>query len=354
MKRVNLWLGAALVVQLVLAAVLVTGNDRLTTARPGKRLVDFDPAQVDTLVVEAPGAEPVRIVRREGAWQVPARYGFPADGKKVTGILESLASMQPRLPAATSEQARSRFHVNETGFERRLRLLSGDEEMATLYFGNSAGPGRVFVRRAGADAIYEVRFALWEANTDPAAWLDRDFLQRDPSEISAVSLPDVELRRDGEHWKVAGLDEDLVTDGTRAGTVVSRLTSIRFEDVLGRRADVPVPDAAYGFTLVAAGGDEVEYRLARHEAAAPADDEEGTDEAAATGGDREEEAADQPGDWLLTLSGSDYVFRIADSQARRIREFGRDDLVTAAGDGTGEDARQFTGATGDDGDSSGS
>jgi hypothetical protein len=313
----NLLLGAVLVVQLVLASTLIWSEQDFAAAPAKGPLVAFDKDGIDTIVIAADKDTSVTLSKGDDGWEVPARADFPASHGKVDKILTTLAGMKPRLPVATSDDARKRFHVADDSFQRRLSLKKGGDTVATVYFGDSAGPDRVFARLSGKDAIYEVNFGVREAKTDPVFWLDTEYLARSLKDIKRIDMPDVSIVRDGDSWKVASVPDGKTTDVRKASAVVSRVSTLRFDDVLGHSGDVKMPDATYRVSVTTKDGDKVTYAFAPEKAGAGKAD-------AAKKGEK------QGPDWLMTASGSDYVFRVGADTVKRLREYGPDKLVKAA------------------------
>lgn len=313
MRRINWILGVLLIAQVVAAVALATTQGHKIVATHGP-LLELVSAQVDTIVI-ADDEHTLKLVKHDDGWHVPARSGFPAPQQKVAQLLSDLQGLQARLPVATSTHARERFQVAKDAFARRITLKQAGERIATVYFGKSAGPGEVYVRRAGSDTIYEVHFGLWSASAVADDWLDPAYLHRQSADLARVELPQMTLLHEANAWQLADVPPGKTTAVKKAADVVSDLTTVAFAAMLGNKQDVAVPaEPAFAYTLVTAGGQQVSYRLYPHATAAKSADE----------GEGNESA------WLLTTSGSDYVFRIEAAQVSRLRDVSRAQLVIDA------------------------
>lgn len=307
MKRLNTILAAVLAAQVSLAGALLWDSQRYAMAEPGQPLLVFEPEKVNRIVIDTPEEGSITMRKDAQGWHLPSRDGFPAAELKVDGFLAGLRDLKPRLPVAITEDAIQRFHVGAEHFERRITLKHGDDILATLYLGDSAGPSRVYARAEDDDAIYEIEFGIWQASTEPTHWMDRNLLHQPPEDIVRVELPSFTLQRKDDEWRLVGLDKDAGTNADEAARIVDRLANLTFEDVKGevdKSASAPSPELSY--TLTFKNGDKVKYRISR---------------------------ANQGEDYLLRTSATDYVFKVGKQSVDEIHDFKRDALVrTSSGE----------------------
>lgn len=262
MQRVTIALGAVLAAQLVLAGVLhsgVLGGAQTAPAAAGS-LAEYEPDSVDAIRITGADGGTLRIERGETGWRLPGSDGFPAGSSRVERLLRGLNGLDARLPVARTAAARERFRVGAERFERRVELLSGDETLATVLFGGSAGTGRVYARAAGRDTIHEVEFPLWHASAKPQKWYDSDVAAVDPASVRQAELPGFVLRRtEGKTWKlVDGEQAPSMTDPAKALRLVRRLAQPKIEDVT--RAEPPDGNPVFAYTLTTKEGEEIRYR----------------------------------------------------------------------------------------------
>ncbi len=221
-ERTNL-LGGLLAAQLVIIAGLLLASGVGSDAG-ASQLLAFDPASVTKLSIS--GEEKTAVVVRDGdIWRLEggAPNGLPADGGKVSELLDKLADLEAPWPVATSDDGAERFEVTDDNHQRRLVIEDADGPMADLLLGTSPGYRRVHARLSGDSEVYSIDFSNYEAPTDVGQWLDKALLAA-KGEVSSVVLQDAWhlARQDGE-WQVDGAP----ADGTAAEDLVRRFTSLR-------------------------------------------------------------------------------------------------------------------------------
>lgn len=291
-------LAVLLLVQLWLGWWLASGDEPVAQVRT--ELLSFAPAAVDRIEISDADGRTLQLQRRQDGWQLPGEYDFPAAQSRVAALLEQLAGLRPGLAVATSAEAARRFRVAADGFERRIRLLGGEKELATLYLGDAAGPRRAYGRAARDTAIYPVEFTAFDAGTAAGEWTDKTYLHRDTRGLTSVALGGLVLQRVGDDWQLAELGEGELPDTAAAGELVARLTGLDFMAVHGRKAAAPAGEPLLDAQLRYADGTRVDYRFID---------------------------PGQDGDPLLVVSDRDHVLRIGSYALKPLLEVRREDLL---------------------------
>lgn len=167
------------------------------------------------------------VVRRAGdRWLLPELEQLPADSARIEALLTGITGSENGWPVAESIAARQRFQVASYHYQRRLRLLNYDEQLATLYLGTSPGHRKVHARNDSQDAIYSIPLNTFDAPGVSSAWLDRKLLQiRTPLGITADSYS---LLRDGDSWR-SGIDRE--PDERELLALLSALRSLQVSGV---------------------------------------------------------------------------------------------------------------------------
>jgi hypothetical protein len=141
-----------------------------------------------------------------------------------------------------------------------VRLIGADGPVATVYFGKSAGPDRVYARSRGANTIYEVGFALRQAKATTTAWLDESLAGVQLTETMAVRLPGYRVRRgnDGNRWLVLP-DGGEVEPAIRgeAAQFMQRVVQPTLQEVA--RVDAPTVDPELAYTVAKRDGTQVRF-----------------------------------------------------------------------------------------------
>ncbi len=253
-------LGIVLVLQLAAAAALQLQGPDTRNAQNSAALLSFDPKGVDDIRISDPEGASVELRRQDGAWQLPALAGFPADQGAVDRLLGKLAAMKQGWPVATTPAAARRFKVAEDDFERHIVLAHGGQTVAEVYVGTSPGLRKVHVRRPDQQAIYAVAFNTYDAPVKTAGWIDKGIVHMDRQALQRIELPALTLLRKDGTWRLADLTdgEEMVTE--EVDNLVGQVSTVTISDVLEKAPASPgKPVLAY--TLQTQSGDRREYRF---------------------------------------------------------------------------------------------
>ncbi|MCK7576594.1 MAG: DUF4340 domain-containing protein [Chromatiales bacterium] len=234
---------------------------------PQTPLLDFKPEQVTAIRIEgSDGADPVRLERHDGgAWVIGELGDFPAAGIKADQLLTTLAALKRPLPTATSAEARARFKVGDTGFNRRLTLEGRQGTIGTLILGETPRFRRLFGRPADDSAVYELDLAIADLSNRRVDWLDQGQLRLDQTRITAVEGSDWRLEKDGEGWRLANAGTNETLDQDKARELVRTLANLSYRDVFAA-ADTPAEDPAESvleLKIELSEGETRAYRIAR-------------------------------------------------------------------------------------------
>lgn len=222
--RIPLLAGILLVQLLILGLLLLSGGPDESAAE----LLSFDASEVRTLSIEDAEGNSLSVSSVDGGWRLDE---LPADGAKVTGVIESLAGGSASWPVATSESAQSRFEVAEDVFQRKVTFAGEDGELATLYLGSSPGFRRIHAREADEAAIFSIDFGVHELPTDRSDWLDKQLFRVES--VRSVTFPEGAVLASDEagDWTVDGQVAD-VEAATRFADRIRNLPVLGFYEAL--------------------------------------------------------------------------------------------------------------------------
>lgn len=225
-------LAALLVLQLGAAAALRLERPSYEAFQAQQPLLTFDASSVDTIIIKDGAGATLSLRKQDGAWQLPALGGFPADASAVQRLLSKLTAMKQGWPVATTAAAAQRFKVAEKDFERRIALAHGDQTLAELYVGTSPGLRKVHVRRPDQQTIYAVAFNTFDAPLKTDDWIDKHVVQVKQEELQRIELPTLTLVHEADGWQLADLkqNEEMLKDET--GNLVGQVTTITISAVL--------------------------------------------------------------------------------------------------------------------------
>ncbi len=225
---------------------------------------DFtDPNAAKSLEVvdwdEATGqAVPFKVTFQNGRWTIPSHHGYPADGK------DRLAKTAAGLIGITKDDFRT---DNAMDFEAcgvidpldnavqalkgrgRRVTIKGDNGvvLADLIIGKAfeGREGFRLVRVPGQKRVYGTRINV-DISTKFKDWIEPDLTMLEKDEIDRVQLKDysideqtgrldqrdtVDLTRDGESWKMAGLPAGKEIDTYKINNLVSAVDGLSIEGV---------------------------------------------------------------------------------------------------------------------------
>lgn len=329
-----LGLGGLLATQLLLAAVLGGGDRALAPAAPDTPLVQFDPEQIDHIeIATADGASPMVLSRADSGWMIPALGDFPADIGRVDELMRTLAELRRPLPLATSAAARERFKVADGVFDQRIALKNGSRSVATLILGDSPGFRRRYLRPAGDEGIYDLRFEVFNLSDQPNDWIAHDQLRLERDQIQRIAGADWTLTKDGEDWRLTGGgDARSALDQAKVAELLSTLANLSYREVLGTEAPVGFdPDAPMlALDIGLADGETERYLVAPLAVDDQGNDSDNADPPLGENG-ASFELGEKGQDYVLKVADRPYYFRLADFDLGPLVGFDPSRLLQAPG-----------------------
>jgi hypothetical protein len=237
-KPLVMSLAGVLILQLILAIGLGLGGGRaMTPSVADTPLFDFTPDQVQGIRIEAgDGSEAVALTRRDDGWVLADLADLQAEGFKVDQLLEDLVQLKRPLPIATSEEARKRFKVADSAFERRLVIEGEKGPLASLLIGDSPGFRRVFARLPDDPGVYDLRLAPSDVSARRDDWIDKGLLRMERDDIVRIGTDAWTLAKaeDGS-WTLADSDQPLDQESVMA--LVMRVANLGYRGVFGIEED---------------------------------------------------------------------------------------------------------------------
>lgn len=313
MEKKIRFLGAFLVLQLILALITLAGGEKYAAFEASEALLTFDADQVDRIEITEPDKDSLVLEKQDGEWRLPGVDGFPAKATRVDNLIGKLTAMKRGWPVAETDAAAGRFKVEEDAFERRIVLYEDDDEVAELYLGTSPGFRKVHARVADESPIYAVEFNNFEASRESRDWIDSAILRLATDKITRIEMPDVTLVRDGDQLAVEGLGEGESAEQGEIDKLADRIAKLDIQDVHGREPDDwNLDDPLLRFSVTLEGGEKRDYLVAKPKTGA---------------------------DYVLKVSGFDHHFKVASWNIDPIEQVDRAKLVEGPeAEATGEAA----------------
>jgi len=227
-----------------------------TTSSSGRVLNAFSLNDVARIVIQT-GSTSLALAKNNDTWVIHERDDYPADFARVGNFIQALWQLKPvqEVKAGTSQLGRLELTTPVSGTagaatlvdlqnkdsKRLAALLAGKKFMkkAAQYPGEEGFPAGRYVMLPGTEPpkVSLVSETLDMIDSNPAAWLDKTFLQVE--RIGSVALMTGSdpwtLSRENENatdWKLADLKPDEKLDSGKVPAFASILGSPTFIDVL--------------------------------------------------------------------------------------------------------------------------
>jgi hypothetical protein len=198
----------------------------------------------------------VTLVKKDSAWSVQERAGYPADVQAIADLLVKLvelkvtqaeqvgASLLPRIDLVEpgkGEGSGTLVEFGDAAAKPLARLVLGKkvlkkDPLNPLPAAKDGVPaGRYVLRSGSADTVVVVSDPLNAAEASPGKWLAKDFFKADRIKTLTVGgegeAPKWKITRDVEwgQWKFAAGGGDL--DASAAVGAVNSLANMAFTDV---------------------------------------------------------------------------------------------------------------------------
>ncbi|MBE0583324.1 MAG: DUF4340 domain-containing protein [Desulfofustis sp.] len=224
MQRIITLAAVLLVVQIVLAAVTMTGGNRKYSAFvPEAPFLDFDPRQVVSLQISDGEGTQVTLKKGESGWVMPEFNNAPADTGRIDELLQRLAAEKKGFAVATTPSAAPQFKVAPAEFSTHMVLAGETATLADFYVGTSAGYRRSHVRNSTEDDIVVINIGGFEIEPAREQWLDKNVLKRDRDQVISLSFPEFTLLRGEQGWS---LDNPQPGETLAAAAVEELLDSV--------------------------------------------------------------------------------------------------------------------------------
>lgn len=188
--------------------------------------------------------ESITLEKSGEGWGVTGLAGFPADAKKVDGLLEDLKALTVSRPVVSSPRYHETFGVTEKKNEGRIRLWSGagDKPELDLIVGDSPNYRITHVRRADDNEVFEARgLTSYEIRSATANWIDKDLVNVPREQLTGLVLTNsngtFELEQVEGTWKIVAPPDAVgrALDTQKVDDLLRAASALRLADAVGRR-----------------------------------------------------------------------------------------------------------------------
>lgn len=304
MARQSQFLSILLVLQIVLAAILYFTETDSGAFVSNEKLLDLKFDALDKIVIEEAEKKTLVLQKQNKNWILPGYFDFPVSKEKLDRIVGKIFETSVGWPVATTESAEKRFKVAPDSFERKLAFSTANAS-ETLYLGNSPGFKKIHARIDGENAIYGIPFSAYQASTKPIDWADQSILHVPREEINAIEISGLVIKKAEDKFVMEGLAQGEEPVDSEIQTLLSNVSTIGFQEVLGKKDDpsYQLDSPALDLTLVKKDGKRIGYRYGKLK-------------------DKD--------DYTLKPSSSEYYFMVPKYSVDSLLEFDRKKLVKSA------------------------
>ncbi|MGA1191178.1 MAG: DUF4340 domain-containing protein [Bdellovibrionota bacterium] len=311
MKSLVFPLTLLLGIQIFFGLILTSSHDEMAAFQAEDPLLDLSLEDIDEVLItvrEEGQSERVLTLRKESdIWILPDYYAFPVSGKKLSVLQEKLFQIKKPYPVGSTELAAKQFEVSDKTFQTRVELKKEGDIIETLYLGTSPSFKKIHLRRKDELQTYAIPFSSYELRAKENAWLNREYLHLQPSDIKSITFHDFTLERDESSSMLLPQGMDASSEQAARSTIddfVKNITTLSFLDVLGEEVkdEYNLTKPAHTLRVALNDGTEVRYDF----------------------GDVKDETH-----YVLRLSGEERLLKIAGYQVDKIKDVTRADLIEA-------------------------
>jgi hypothetical protein len=308
MSKFNQILAIILAVQVALAAFVFWPRPA-ASGGGGFLLPDYKAADVTGLTISDSEGNIITLAKSGENWVLPEAGDYPADGTKVTTLLDKIEKVRTNRLVTQTEGSHARLKVAADDFASLLDIKLKEGAGHKLYIGSSAGASATHVRADDRPEVYLTGdLASFDASAQASAWINTLYFTVPQTATTALTLENAngtfEFVKEGETWTLKDLADDETFNENNFTSLFSQASGINLTEPLGQ-----TEEAAYGLdkplaTLTIKMADKT-YTLN-------------------IGAKNEED-----GSYVVKSSESPYYVRVAEFTAQSFIEKKRDDFLQA-------------------------
>lgn len=230
-----------LVIQLIVVGVVYFPKGKTVTG--GTPLLGSLTADGVTAitVTDAKGNE-ITLQKQGDGWVLPDADDYPADGERVSKMLDSLIAIKTDKLITKTPASQKRLEVAADKFQRKVVLTTADGTQ-TVFIGTSAGAKATHVRLDGQNETFLTdAVTAWDAPAQASGWVKPAFVSVNKDDITAVTIKNTKgtlaFTKDGDgNWTLAGLGADEKLDSGKVNSMLTQASKINLNAPIGKTAD---------------------------------------------------------------------------------------------------------------------
>ncbi len=238
MNKQNQILSLILVIQIALGVVLFWPRTVASEAESGPLFADFKPTEVTSLTIRDGEGNRILLAKEGDEWVLPEAGGYPADGEKITSLLEKVEGVQTNRLVTQTEASHKRLKVAEDDFNRLLEFTPPDGSRHQLLVGSSGGANATHIRADDQSEVYLTGdLNAWEMDVQASAWIDTLYFTLPQTATIALTLENengtFEFEKEGESWLMKGLADEKTFNESSLTTLLNQAISVRMTAPIG-------------------------------------------------------------------------------------------------------------------------
>jgi hypothetical protein len=241
MNKLQRFLIIALGLQLALG-VFVFWPRPVASSTGQPLMAGFKASDVTGMTITDDKGVTTKLVKQGDSWVAPDAGNYPADGTKITPVLDKLTAIKTGKPVATTVASQAQLQVAEGKFARKIELTKADNTTQTVFLGSPAGQS-VHVRLGGKNDVFIAGgLSTYEVSADLLSWIDPVYLSLNANDLTALTLTNKNgsfaLTKDAQgQWQLAGVSGAETLDQGKATSLATSATSLRMTKPLGKTED---------------------------------------------------------------------------------------------------------------------
>jgi hypothetical protein len=267
MSNRNLGILAAVAAVMVLLAVVQARwsvGRRAPRSGPTYLIQGLDPAGIESIEI-GKGKDLIKIQRQEGNFVVTNKSNYPADTKQINDLITKTLDIKTTDLCTSDAKNHADLGVSEDKARSIVKFLKADGTLLTgVVVGSSRETGQgTYVRLASSDDVYLTDESPWFRDR-AIDYVNQDLASVKREDVNAVTVTTPEgtytLRSEkgGDNVALVNLPADKKLKDSDAKSVLTALTSLRFEDV---NMPAQVPGLKFEYEYLCRLNDSTEYRL---------------------------------------------------------------------------------------------
>jgi hypothetical protein len=251
---------------MVLWAVLqarLSGGRRAVPSGPAYLIQGLDPADVDSITI-GKGKDPIKIKRLEGRFVVANKANYPADAKQINDLITKALDIKTSELVTSNPKNQEELQVTEDKARSVVKFFKSDGSLLTgVVVGESRESGQgTYVRLAASDNVYLTEEAPWFRDR-AVDFVNQELVAAKREDVNAVTVTTPEgtytLRSEkGDNVRLVNMPADRKLKDSDAKSVLTALTSLRFEDV---NTPQQVTGLTFDHEYICRLNNSTEYRL---------------------------------------------------------------------------------------------